>query len=434
MPSLIENGSFITPVGVDDNLKRLVKVEKCGDSVLSTKKDDSSPNRRQTRSETMVKSPVSSPMQHCFTPIWKSPRRCMNSSPSGNKNGKRVGSETPLLKSAQKSLSDDSEQMSAVKEAIHVSSVPPAIFCREEEQKRVFEFCKSCIEQQKGGSLYVCGCPGTGKTLSMDKVKQLLLTSIKEEGLQLPDVLVMNCTTLAKTSDIFSKILEMLQPGKKTTGALLPLQHLQKLFSQKQQSSCQKMLLIFADELDYLITKDRSVLHDLFMLTTLLFSRCILIGIANAIDLADRFLPKLHALNCKPMVITFRAYSKEQILRILQQRLMFTFSYKALPYDVFHPQALELCARKVAAASGDMRKALCVCRSAIEMLEVEINLSLAENASHGERITPETECCTNKELNIVRVDIMVIALSRTFQSPIVDTIQSLPQHQQVHSQ
>jgi len=30
--------------------------------------------------------------------------------------------------------------------------------------------------------------------------------------------------------------------------------------------------------MDYLITKDRGVLYDLFMLTTLPFSRCILIG------------------------------------------------------------------------------------------------------------------------------------------------------------
>ena len=36
--------------------------------------------------------------------------------------------------------------------------------------------------------------------------------------------------------------------------------------------------LIIADELDYLITKDRAVLHDLFMLTTFPFSRCVLIG------------------------------------------------------------------------------------------------------------------------------------------------------------
>ena len=36
--------------------------------------------------------------------------------------------------------------------------------------------------------------------------------------------------------------------------------------------------LVIADELDYLITRDRAVLHDLFMLTTLPFSKCILLG------------------------------------------------------------------------------------------------------------------------------------------------------------
>lgn len=41
--------------------------------------------------------------------------------------------------------------------------------------------------------------------------------------------------------------------------------------------------LIIVDELDYLITKDRAVLHDLFMLTTFPFSRCILIGSAPMI-------------------------------------------------------------------------------------------------------------------------------------------------------
>ncbi|XVF19896.1 hypothetical protein REPUB_Repub11eG0151000 [Reevesia pubescens] len=100
------------------------------------------------------------------------------------------------------------------------------------------------------------------------------------------------------------------------------------------------------------------------------------------------------------MVVTFRAYSKDQILTILQERLL------ALPYIVFQQQALELCARKVAAASGDMRKALCVCRSVFH------------------------SCCFCN-LTTVRIDHMVLALSKTFRSPIVDNIQSLPQHQQI---
>ncbi|KAL1332581.1 hypothetical protein AAHE18_11G037700 [Arachis hypogaea] len=137
-----------------------------------------------------------------------------------------------------------------------------------------------------------------------------------------------------------------------------------------QKSSTRNMMLIVADELDYLITRDRAVLHDLFMLTPFPFARCILIGVANAIDLADRFLPMLTSLNCKPTVVTFCSYSKDQILRILEERL------NELPYTVFQRQALELCARKVAAASGDMRKALCIFRSAIEMLEAEVRESV----------------------------------------------------------
>ncbi|XP_022753801.1 cell division control protein 6 homolog B-like [Durio zibethinus] len=382
------------------------------------------PQKRRLRSDEAAakESPVS-------TPKIKSARRRLNSSPNSPANGiKEDFSEKPVKKNWNPR---DVEQMRAVKEALHVSTAPSTVVCRENEQKRILEFCKACVEQEKAGSLYLCGCPGTGKSLSMEKVKQQVIDWAKmQEGLQLPEVLAMNCTSLANTSEIFSKILGKHQSKKKTLGSTSHLQHLQNLYSNKQAPSSSKMMLIIADELDYLITKDRAVLHDLFMLTTFPFSRCILIGIANSIDLADRFLPRLQSLNCKPMVVTFRAYSKDQILSILQERLL------VLPYIVFQQQALELCARKVAAASGDMRKALCVCRSAVEILEAELresgsNVSLV--SVEGEFISQQTasalEIFRAQENNTVRIDHMALALSKTFRSPIVDTIQSLPQHQ-----
>lgn len=127
------------------------------------------------------------------------------------------------------------------------------------------------------------------------------------------------------------------------------------------------------------------------------------------------------------MVITFRAYSKDQILRILQERLL------AVPHTVFHPHAMELCARKVAAASGDMRKALCVCRSAIEILEAELRESTSILPSDKELSQQKTApaCIKTHENDIVRIDHMAVALSKAFRSPTVDTIQSLPQHQQM---
>ncbi|XP_024026720.1 cell division control protein 6 homolog B [Morus notabilis] len=400
------------------------------------------PQKRKLRSNSspMKASPVSTPMKRT------SPRRSADvnlNTPENGIEGKICKRLPKLRKSPVKSLLNDftakqnwnpadAEQIRAVKEALHVSTAPSAIVCREEEQKKVLEFCKSCIEQEKAGSLYVCGCPGTGKSLSMENVKQILLDWAEETGHGKPDVLAINCTSLTNTSDIFSKILGKDQPRKRSNGSTSPLQLLQNLYSHKPQSSGRKMMIIIADELDYLITKDRAVLHDLFMLTTLPLSRCVLIGIANAIDLADRFLPRLQSLNCKPAVITFRAYSKDQILKILQERLT------ALPYTIFQLQALELCARKVAAASGDMRKALCVCRSAIEMLEAELressnnlNCSSVETTFFEKHNDPDVAVVKKQEIDIVRIDHMAVALSKTFKSQVVDTIQSLPHHQQI---
>ncbi|KAK6148602.1 hypothetical protein DH2020_019514 [Rehmannia glutinosa] len=331
------------------------------------------------------------------------------------------------------------EQLRAVKEALHVSTAPKSVVCRENEQNKILDFCKDCIKQEKAGSLYMCGCPGTGKSLSMEKVKEILVNWANEDGVQPPDMLSINCTSLVNTSEIFSKILGQNHPQKRHDRSTSSLQLLHNLYSQKQPPGMKMIFvnfemvnrLVIADELDYLITKDRAVLHDLFMLTTLPFSKCILLGIANAIDLADRFIPKLQSLNCKPTVITFRAYSKDQIISILQERL------RALPYTVFQPQAVELCARKVAAASGDMRKALSVCRSAIEMLESERRDPISDFTSSSlernedQQMPAAREMMTNQVNNMVRIDHVAAALSKTYKSPVVDTIQSLPQHQQI---
>ncbi|KAL3615630.1 AAA ATPase [Castilleja foliolosa] len=377
------------------------------------------------------------------SPIRKSPRICSQDSPSPSVSviEKCVKSVSLSQSSLEKRFSEnllekptwdptDMEHLRAVKEAMHVSTTPKTVVCREDEQNRILDFCKRCIQQEKAGSLYMCGCPGTGKSLSMEKVKDILLNWANEDGLEAPDILSINCTSLTNTSEIFSKILGNSHPTKKDNRSTSSLQLLQNLYSQKQPPGM-KMILVLADELDYLITKDRAVLHDLFMLTTLPFSKCILIGIANAIDLADRFIPKLQSLNCKPAVITFRAYSKDQIITILQERL------RALPYTVFQSHAVELCARRVAAASGDIRKALSVCRSAIEMLEAErkepisdfISSTLDGTGVH--QIPPAHEMVTNQINNMVRIDHVAAALSKTFKSTVVDTIQSLPQHQQI---
>ncbi|CAN1731390.1 Cell division control protein 6 homolog [Linum perenne] len=388
-------------------------VSQSGQESLTT------PQKRRLRSNSTSsapETPTPTPTPICVSTKRKSPRRCLDCSPNSSET--RSDSIEGLSGELEERLNwnpRDTAQVSAVKEALHVSTAPATVVCREDEQRRVFDFCKECVEKEQSGSLYVCGCPGTGKSLSMEKVSNRLIEWAKNGDVQSPEVLSINCTALTSSSQIFSKIADKVSMKTKMKGTTTPLQHLQKLYSQPQQSTGIHCRLIIADELDYLITKDRAVLHDLFMLTTLPFSRCILIGIANAIDLADRFLPKLQSLNCKPLVITFKAYSKDQILRILQERLI-----------------------KVAAASGDMRKALSVCRSAVEILEADVrdstdDMNPESSVDKQEKSIVSHSCDYINALNFmqVKVDHMAAALSKAFASPLVDTIQSLPQHQQI---
>ena len=57
--------------------------------------------------------------------------------------------------------------------------------------------------------------------------------------------------------------------------------HIEEVIENPHLDSLIKTILLdenLGSELDYSITKDRAVLHDLFMLTTFPFSRCIWIG------------------------------------------------------------------------------------------------------------------------------------------------------------
>ncbi|CAN6804520.1 unnamed protein product [Brassica oleracea] len=88
------------------------------------------------------------------------------------------------------------------------------------------EFVKACTEQKKAGSLYICGCPGTGKSLSMEKVRQQTQDWAKQEGLPCLETVSVNCTSLTKTIDIFSRYLVKTRQGRK----LLPPLHLYNNF------------------------------------------------------------------------------------------------------------------------------------------------------------------------------------------------------------
>lgn len=80
--------------------------------------------------------------------------------------------------------------------------------------------------------------------------------------------------------------------------------------------------LLVLDEMDQLDSKAQDVLYTLFEWPFLPGSRLRLVGIANALDLTDRILPRLQARpRCRPQLLHFPPYSREQLVAIVQDRL-----------------------------------------------------------------------------------------------------------------
>lgn len=98
-------------------------------------------------------------------------------------------------------------------------------------------------------------------------------------------------------------------------------------------------------------------------------------GIANSLDFTDRLLPRLELKpECKPRIIKFLPYSKNDIIEIIKDRLK-EIQETHNNCVIIDDRALMLCASKIASTTGDIRKVLDICRRAIEFIEQEAKLS-----------------------------------------------------------
>lgn len=86
--------------------------------------------------------------------------------------------------------------------------------------------------------------------------------------------------------------MDVLGCSGKDTVSNDPIVHLEKLFASKKKKEFHVLLL---DEMDVLDPED---LYRIFEWSFRDDFRLVLIGIANALDLTDRILPRLRSKNC----------------------------------------------------------------------------------------------------------------------------------------
>lgn len=136
---------------------------------------------------------------------------------------------------------------------------------------------------------------------------------------------------------------------------------------EKYLKSNHKMTMLILDEVDQLVGKKQTILYNIFEWPSIVNSRLLLIGIANALDLTDRLLTRLQTkCELKPKIMHFSAYTKQQIVEIFKSRLE-----DSGVSELFPPAAIQLLAAKVSSVSGDIRRALNIGRRVVEIAENE---------------------------------------------------------------
>lgn len=239
-----------------------------------------------------------------------------------------------------------------------VKSDEKALPGREVEFDTIYTFISERLSHRSGGCMYISGLPGTGKTASVNAVlsamsrnPQMTFQKVEVNGMQ-----------VSEPKQVYAQIYQQL------TGKLLSAKQaadkLDHEFGSHSGKSTSTPVVLLIDELDLLCTRRQDVLYRLFDWPSRPHAGRLLIvlTIANTMDLPDRLLHPRVASRLGMARLTFAPYTHEQLVHIIRLRLADTTRH------TFQEQAVELAARKVAAVSGDVRRALDICRRAAEMV------------------------------------------------------------------
>ncbi|GKT42293.1 cell division control protein 18 [Colletotrichum spaethianum] len=312
-------------------------------------------SRSQTFPKTMPITPQTPRHRDVFANSPSTPRQVVK---SAGKLFQRLTPQSPLTPGSLQTVYHSARQLFAR------GADPGQLVGREREREQLAHFVQRCSSSTPNGCLYVSGPPGTGKSA--------MVKEITEELTQSPAVrqAYVNCMSVKSSKDLYNTLLELLGYDSDLSETLA-MEELQKVFVTKKKDS--PVYLLVLDEIDHILTMGLESLYRLFEWSLQQPSRLVLVGIANALDLTDRFLPRLKSKNLKPELLPFHPYSAAQIKSIITTRLMTVLPIdnkdKTLPF--FHPAAIELCSRKVSSQTGDLRKAFEICRRALDVVESE---------------------------------------------------------------
>jgi origin recognition complex subunit 1 len=310
------------------------------------------------------RSPKKARMQDAVTPSSK--RRTPGSKPATPSSHRRILVKkhlefTPLATRIISPLHVQSSPYQLARTQLHVASVPTSLPCREAEFSLVYSHLEAAITDGAGTCIYISGTPGTGKTATVREVVAHLDAAVRADELDDFIFVEINGMKITDPHQSYSLLWEALKGQRVSPAQALDL--LEREFS--HPSPRRVPCVVLMDELDQLVTKNQGVMYNFFNWPGLRHSRLIVLAVANTMDLPERTLSNKISSRLGLTRITFPGYNHEQLMRIVQSRLA------GVPGDIVDPDAVQFAARKVAAVSGDARRALDICRRAVELAEAD---------------------------------------------------------------
>lgn len=254
-----------------------------------------------------------------------------------------------------------------------------ALPCRDVEFETVYTHLSAAIQDGTGACIYISGTPGTGKTATVREVVAQLNASVGQDETEDFVFVEINGMKVTDPHQSYSLLWEALKGDRVSPSHALDL--LEREFSHPSPRRIPCVVLM--DELDQLVTKNQSVMYNFFNWPSLRHSRLIVLAVANTMDLPERTLSNKISSRLGLTRITFPGYTHNQLMEIISKRL------EAVPGNIVDADAIQFASRKVAAVSGDARRALDICRRAVEIAE-----QVAEDAQLKQQqdveITPAT--------------------------------------------
>ncbi|XP_025411201.1 origin recognition complex subunit 1 [Sipha flava] len=245
---------------------------------------------------------------------------------------------------------------------LHLHAAPKHLPCREVEFKSIHSFLVRKINDELTGSMYISGVPGTGKTATVKRVIDFLNADlIMKHSFKFIEI---NGLRLANPHQAFSVIWKELTTETVSSSRAQAL--LNDYFSGDEVRNLSTILLV--DEVDHICNRKQDVVYNILDWSSRIGSRVVVITIANTMDLPERVLRGCVTSRMGLTRLVFKPYTFQQLQEIITNRLIGNSS--------FDPDAVQFVARKVAAISGDARRALDICRRAIDLIKSEDDIQL----------------------------------------------------------